>query len=223
MLYAHILHVQYSWSFLTFPFCVLSLVTLFHFILLFLPFSAIFHRYQRYPISHTHQVRMSMYTTALIHGNKKRLWEWSGGKDDMGKRQNRSGRDAWYPPMALDCKTLQLPPPSLAVFFLIASLAIFGGHLKWELWGEGVEEERFCAYACVCACVSGKGGHLVLLRQWISTLIGSRVAMCVRACACIALLLLETREETHTNTRSHKHMHKSTLPNPNVEPLKLIS
>lgn len=195
-----------------FSLCVLSRFTPFHFILVLLPFYAILSQCQRYWMSPTYQALMSMYTVARIHGNKEGLGEQGRGTDDKGNRQNRREmldtlRWLWT------VKPLQLPPPPLAVFFLIASWAIFGGHLKWELWGEGtegVEEECFCAYACVIVYV-GKGGHLVLLRQWTSTLIGSRVGdVCVRACVCGALLLLETREETHMHTKSHKHMHKHT-------------
>lgn len=57
--------------------------------------------------------------------------------DDKGKRHNkreRGGDAGVYLRMAFDCQPLQLPPP-LAVFFLIAFLAISGACFKWEQGG----------------------------------------------------------------------------------------
>lgn len=114
------------------------------------------------------------------------------GMDDKTKRQNRSEGDAWYPPMAMDCKTLPLPPP-LAVFFLIASWVILGsfkmGAMGWRHW-RGIGGVILCV--CLCECVLGKGKekerHLVLLRQWISTLIGSRIGITwVSVCLCVCM------------------------------------
>lgn len=140
----------------------------------------------------------------------KRGWESKA----EGKRQNRSERDAWYPPMALDCKTLQLPPPPLAVFFLIASWAIFGDHLKWELWGEGtegVEEERFCAYACVSVCV-GEGwafGPAEAMNKHSDRQQG-RGCLCVHVCVVLCCYWRQEKKHTCKITQTHAQAHSQT-------------
>lgn len=55
--------------------------------------------------------------------------------------------------MALDCKTLQLPPP-LAVFFLIASQAISGSLFKCEVGGSKCSK-RVEGIARQCVCMGG--------------------------------------------------------------------
>lgn len=139
------------------------------------------------------------------------------GMDDKRKRQNRSEGDAWYPPMAVDCKTLPLPPP-LAVFFLIASWAILGsfkmGAMGWRHW-RGRGGVILCV--CLCECVMGKEKerHLVLLRQWISTLIGSRIRItCVSVFVCVHVhgssLCCCWRQEKRCKTHVHTQAHTQT-------------
>lgn len=55
--------------------------------------------------------------------------------------------------MALDCKPLLLPPPPLALFFLIASWAISGPLFKWEVGGSEYSKARVEGSICASVCV----------------------------------------------------------------------
>lgn len=137
------------------------------------------------------------------------------GMDDKRKRQNRSEGDAWYPPMAMDCKTLPLPPP-LAVFFLIASWAISGsfkmGAPGWRHW-RGRGGVILCV--CLCECVFGEGegeafGPAEAMnkhsdRQQDRDHVWKCVFVCVHAhgsslCCCWRQ---EKRCKTHMHTQTH--------------------
>lgn len=84
------------------------------------------------------------------------------------------------------------------------------GAMGWRHW-RGRGGAILCV--CLCECVSRKGGHLVLLRQWISTLIGSRVGdVCACMCMWCSVATGDKRRNTHAYkiTQTHAQAHSQT-------------